>query len=614
MAIFEFLKKVPLFSGLPTEDLERLCQMVEEVSLPAGEQLFAEGDMGEWAYIIEDGQIEILKNVGGRQVILAVRGAGEVIGEMSLLESAPRMATIRAKTDCRLIAISQEQLDRLMNTSPSVARSMLHTFVSRLRSNEILLGQREKMAQLGTLTAGMAHELNNPAAAALRGAEQLNASIRQLQSASLQLLDHHLTTSQIALIVEFNQRAQASSQQPHNLDALDRSDREYAVEAWLDDQVIENAWEIAPNLVQAGFDDTDLQRIADTLAPTDLQPSLEWLNASYTTANLLTEISAGARQISEIVKAMKTYVYLDQAPVQEVDIHEGLENTLVILRSKIKKGITIHREYAPDLPRIVAYGSELNQVWTNILDNAIDAMDGKGEITIRTGREGDVVIISIEDNGPGIPDEIQDKIFSPFFTTKAVGKGTGLGLNITWNIIQRHAGEIKVNSWPGRTVFEIRLPINFEKVQDGSTPVQLYKQGDDLTIKEILENTTTIAVVGITDRAELPSNTVPAYLQRQGYKIIPVNPNLDEVLGEKSYPDVTSIPQSVDTVLIFRRSETVPPIIEQAIQKGAKAVWMQEGIVHEEAAARAQQAGLKVVMNTCMRVQHKRLFSNQQQK
>ena len=196
MPVYEFLKRVPLFSGLPPEDLDRLCQMVEEVTIPAGQLLFSEGDMGEWAYVIEDGQVEILKISGGRQVLLAVRGAGEVIGEMSLLESAPRMATIRARTDCRFIAISQEQLDRLMNTSPAVARSMLHTFVARLRSNEAMLGQNEKMAQLGTLSAGMAHELNNPAAAALRGAEQLSLAIQDLHSAQLELLSASLDATQ----------------------------------------------------------------------------------------------------------------------------------------------------------------------------------------------------------------------------------------------------------------------------------------------------------------------------------------------------------------------------------------------------------------------------------
>ncbi len=610
MPVYEFLKRVPLFSGLPPEDLDRLCQMVEEVTLPAGQLLFSEGDMGEWAYVIEDGQVEILKISGGRQVLLAVRGAGEVIGEMSLLESAPRMATIRARTDCRFIAISQEQLDRLMNTSPAVARSMLHTFVARLRSNEAMLGQNEKMAQLGTLSAGMAHELNNPAAAALRGAEQLSLAIQGLHSAQLELLSASLDATQIAFLANLNQSAQQNALHPVILDPLDRSDREYAVETWLDDHGIENAWEMAPNLVQAGLNEQDLQGILNVLSASKVVSALKWLNASYSITNLLLEISMGTRQISEIVKAMKTYVYLDQAPVQEVDIHEGLENTLVILRSKIKKGVTVHRDYADDLPRVTAFGSELNQVWTNILDNAIDAMDGKGEITIHTRRRGDFVVVQLEDNGPGIPDDIQEKIFSPFFTTKPVGKGTGLGLNITWNIIQKHLGDIKVNSRPGKTVFEVYLPINFEKAQDGMIPLGLYAQPDDDTLRQILENTRTIAVVGITDKAELPSYAVPAYLQRQGYRIIPVNPYLQEVLGEKSYTDLSSIPEPVDTVLLFRRSEVVPPIVDEAIKVGAKVVWMQEGIINEEAASVALDAGLQVVMNTCMRVQHKRLIAN----
>jgi hypothetical protein len=218
------------------------------------------------------------------------------------------------------------------------------------------------------------------------------------------------------------------------------------------------------------------------------------------------------------------------------------------------------------------------------------------------------VVVTIEDNGPGIPEEIQEKIFSPFFTTKAVGKGTGLGLNITWNIIQKHFGEIRVNSRPGRTVFEIYLPINFEKVQDGSTPLSFYSQPDDDAFRDILGSTRSIAVVGITNRPELPSNTVPAYLQQKGYHIIPVNPTIPEALGQKAYPDLESIPEPIDCVLIFRKSEAVPPIVDSAIQKGAKVIWMQEGIFNEEAASTAREAGLQVVMNTCMRMQHKRLF------
>ena len=256
----------------------------------------------------------------------------------------------------------------------------------------------------------------------------------------------------------------------------------------------------------------------------------------------------------------------------------------------------------------MAYGSELNQVWTNIIDNAIDAMNGKGEILLRTQQDGDWVIVEIEDDGPGIPKEILDKIFSPFFTTKPVGKGTGLGLNISYKIIEKHGGEIKVHSQPGKTRFQICLPVNFEKITSGASPITSIENPTDEGLRRILAATKTIAVVGISNRQEQPNHSVPAYLQAAGYRIVPVNPNLKEVLGEKAYPDLSSIPDPVDTVLIFRRSEAVPAIVEQAIEIGAKIVWMQEGVLNESAAARAKDAGLEVVMDTCMRATHKRLM------
>jgi len=332
------------------------------------------------------------------------------------------------------------------------------------------------------------------------------------------------------------------------------------------------------------------------------------MGSTFTVYSLLAEINQGAVRISEIVKSLKSYVYLDQAPIQSIDVHEGLDNTLVMLRHKLKAGIGVRREYAHDLPLIMAYGSELNQVWTNIIDNAVDAMNGKGEILLRTQQDGDWVIVEIEDDGPGIPKEILDKIFSPFFTTKPVGKGTGLGLNISYKIIEKHGGEIKVHSQPGKTRFQICLPVNFEKITSGASPITSIENPTDEGLRRILAATKTIAVVGISNRQEQPNHSVPAYLQAAGYRIVPVNPNLEEVLGEKAYPDLSSIPEPVDTVLIFRRSEAVPAIVEQAIEIGAKIVWMQEGVVNESAAARAKEAGLEVVMDTCMRATHKRLM------
>ena len=607
--MYDFLKKIPLFAGLAEEDLRRLCQLITEVNLTAGEELFTEGSPGDKAYVIQEGQIEIFKVSGGRKVQLAVRQPGDVIGEMSLLETSTRNASGRAITDSNLLVISHEHLNKLLDTSPSAARAMVYTVSARLRSTELLLRESEKMAQLGTLTAGIAHELNNPASATQRGASQLQSVFGELQHAQLQLNQANLTDNQLRDLLELDQFARQRASHPEDLDSIDRSDREYELETWLENHGIDEAWEIAPILVNLGYQTDQLNLLAEKFSKEQWPSIVSWLGKTYSTYSLLEEISQGAGRISEIVKSLKSYVYLDQAPVQEVDLHEGLSNTLVILRNKLKQGVNVRREYAEDIPPIMAYGSELNQVWTNLIDNAIDAMSGKGEITIRTYREDDYVIVEIEDNGPGISEEIQSKIFSPFFTTKPVGEGTGLGLSITYSIINKHEGEIKVFSKPGNTCFQVTIPINFETIQSGANQMMDKHKPNDDKLRHILTNSHSIAVVGMTDYPERPSYSVPHYLKSQGYHIIPVNPKFKEVLDETAYPDLTSIPDPVDIVLIFRRSEAVPEIVDQAVQIGAKLVWMQEGIIHEAAAQHAKRAGLDVVMDTCMRATHQRLIT-----
>jgi signal transduction histidine kinase/predicted CoA-binding protein len=607
--MFEFLKRVPLFASMPDHDLERLCEMVTEIHLKTGEQLFAEGSPGDMAYIIEEGEIEILKSSGGKNVLLAVRKSGEVIGEMSLLESAPRFASGKARTDSKLLAISHDQLDELLNTSPSAARSLLFTITSRLRSTELMLRQSEKMAQLGTLTAGIAHELNNPAAAAQRGTSQLNTEIENLLESQIALSKLSLSQENWEQLDNLTGVIRGRASQQVDIDALERSDREFEVEDWLNSHNIPDAWKFAPTIVDLGFSDVQLDNLADQFSADQLGKVIAWMGASFNSFSLLEEINQGSERISEIVKSLKSYVYLDQAPVQAVDIHEGINNTLVMLRHKLKEGIEVKRDYAEGIPPIQAYGSELNQVWTNIIDNAIDAMNGKGEINITTRQEGDWVIVDLEDNGPGIPEEIQEEVFSPFFTTKAVGKGTGLGLNISYKIIEKHAGEVKVFSKPGKTRFQVSLPIDFSKADSSNSAPSNSISNDDEKLRRILESAKKVAVVGISDKEGQANHTVPRYLQSQGYKIFPVNPTLDSVLGEKAYPDLVSIPMKIDVVEIFRRSEAVPEIVDQAIQIGAKVVWMQEGIINESAAETALDAGLEVVMDTCMRATHKRLWA-----
>ena len=609
--MYEFLRKVPLFAGLPDADMELLCQMVEEVSLAPGQELFAEGTIGDRAYVIELGEVEIIKSSANRPVLLAVRRSGDVIGEIALLEAGPRIATVRARTESRLLAIGQKQFDALLATSPTASQVLMRTVVERLRMTNSALRQSEKMAQLGTLTAGVAHELNNPAAAVRRGADQLEDAIAAFGQAQAGLGALGLSAAQQAVMAGLGEQTRAAAGKLQaDLDAITRSDREYALEEWLDDRGAPDAWELAPALVGLGYDVAGLAAFAEQFAPDGLPAVVAWLSASYDVYNLLAEIGQGAGRISEIVKALKAYSYLDQAPVQAVDLHEGLDNTLLILRSKLKS-IKVVRVYAPDLPKIQAYGSELNQVWTNLLDNAADALTGRENptITIQTERRGDWVTVRVQDNGPGIPLEVQGRVFDAFFTTKEPGKGTGLGLEISYNIIvNKHRGDLRLFTRPGLTCFQADLPLNFEAaVSPIQTGVEAVKNSDE-QLRRILTSAKTIGVVGLSSSPDRPGHTVPAYLQGHGYRIIPVNPNLNEALGEKAYPDLLAVLEQVDVVQIFRPSEEVLPIVEQAIRIGASAVWMQEGVANEEAGLLARNAGLDVVMNTCMRAAHKRLM------
>jgi signal transduction histidine kinase/predicted CoA-binding protein len=607
----EFLCKIPLFANLSKDDLTQVCEMVEEIKLSKGDLLFSQGSAGDTAYIVREGEVEILKHSQGRDVLLAVRKSGEVIGEMSLLHESPRSASVKARTDSTLVSISHDNLDQMINKSPSAARALLNTIVARLQSTEVMLRQSEKVAQLGTLTAGVAHELNNPAAAVQRGAEQLQEQLSSLQEAEKSISELNLESSQKDQLQILLSGIQDRARQPSDLDALTRSDLEMEVEEYLEKQGIENPWEFAPSLVNLGQSSVRLSDLTESFTADQLPMVLNWMTANFNVYSLLYEVEQGSKQISSIVKALKHYAYLDQAPVQLIDVHEGIDNTLVLLRTKLKGGITVKREYNPDLPRIQAYGTELNQVWTNIIDNASDALEGKGIITIRTRRESQWVVVEIEDNGPGIPKDIQSKVFDPFFTTKEPGKGTGLGLDISYNIVvQRHRGDLRLTSRPGRTCFEVWLPINFEEVESGQAPMPATRQVDDEMKKSILETVKNIAVVGISTRPHRPAHSVPLYLQEQGYNIFPVKEGVEEILGKSTYPDLSSIPDPIDVVLIFKRPDDVPPVVEEAIKINPKVIWMQEGIVNEAAAAVARDADITVLMDACMRVEHRRLTNN----
>lgn len=455
----EFLQNIQLFSGLPAGDLKSICAILKEVRLAAGAELFAQGSAGDFAYVIREGEIEISRLSDGRQVPLAVRRQGEMVGEMAILEQAPRMARARALTDCVLFALGREQMEQLLGSSPSAARVLLATVTARLRETQALLQQSEKMAQLGIVTAGMAHELNNPAAATLRGAEHLRHAVQRLVEASAEVGRQGIAGDRGIDLVRRVQAARQGALLGDTMSAMDRGDRQEFLERWLEERGITDVVQDVPDLAAMGYGTADLDELQRLYPPPQLRHIIGLLCAAFVTETLLREIGAGARQVSQIVNALKSYVFLDQGPVQEVDIHEGLENTLIILRHKLQPGITVRREFAPDLPRVPAFGSELNQVWTSLIDNAADALEGKGEIILRTRVKDDHVTVEVQDNGPGIPAEDKPRIFTLFFTTKPPGKGTGQGLNISYGIVRRHGGTIELETRPGTTVFAVTLPV-----------------------------------------------------------------------------------------------------------------------------------------------------------
>jgi len=455
------LRKSPLFQGLSDEELQQLMDMAEPVSLRAGDILIKQGDPGDSAYVVIKGEFEIQKQSGQSLIKIDVRNPGDVVGEMALLSRGPRNASVISKTDSETLRIPQEAFEKLLSSSSTAAMAVLHWVMARLTQNESLLHQQEKMAALGTMSAGLAHELNNPAAAAQRSASELNKTLIKWQVLTHQIEATVFKENQTGWLDDFMKEASRRYESPVRLEALEKIDLVDQLQAWLEANGVESAWELAPAMVNFGWKSESLEKLKDK---SFFQLAIQWLGTGCLMMGLLSEVQQTTERLSQIVRAMKSYTYLDQAPLLEVDVHEGLENTLVIMQHKLKQGVTIKREYSPNLPRIEAYASELNQVWTNIIDNAIDAMNGRGEISLRTYAEEDHVNVEITDNGPGIPENIQARIFEPFFTTKPPGHGTGLGLHISHDIIaNRHHGQLLVQSKPGETEFKVVLPVRINK-------------------------------------------------------------------------------------------------------------------------------------------------------
>lgn len=468
------LRQITIFASFSDDQVEALKLQGEEVRLQAGEVLFYEDDPPQGLYVILEGELEIIKRVGGQTVTLARRAAqgdrlgaqhvvvaavqaGSFVGETSLLTGLPHSAAARATmpTVCLKYGVS---LFQGLHDSPLV-HLVIMTMVERLRDTESQVQQHQKLSALGKMAAGLAHELNNPASANLQAATQLPQTMETLQAQTLRLFNAHLSGEQLAFLTELQARLIDRAASGGSFDPLERSDLEDAIMEWCDAVGVEESWRLAPILASARVSAGELDSIRDKLGGDVLAISLGWLESALTIAGLERTLKQSATRIADLVKAVKAYTYMDQASQQEIDVHDGLESTLTVLQHRLNN-IEIARVYHPNLPRITAYGSELNQVWTILLDNAADALAGMGKICLRTSLESEYVLVEVVDDGPGIPPEQQSRLFEPFFTTKPVGQGTGLGLSIARRIVvERHGGMINASSRPGETCFQVFLPL-----------------------------------------------------------------------------------------------------------------------------------------------------------
>ena len=460
-ALFDKLRQVPIFAKLPDERLQWLIAQGTEVWRQSGESHRQEGDPAEHVFVLLEGALQITQTVDNREILLATYDKKTLFGELPvLMGKAHFWASGRALTKCQILELPNAVFWELLSSCTCVMTAILRTMAERLQAVQSLSQHREKMVSLGTLAAGLAHELNNPASAAQRATGHLRETFQVLQPLMLQLNQQQMTSRQQAYLVNLQCEAlnQAATATP--LDPLTQSDREEEVVAWLQAHNIGDCWQLASTLVGAGLHTDWLHQVERQVPPSSLDAVLNWLVATISGIGLLNEIEHCTGRISTLVQAVKDYSYMDRAPLQEVDVHQGLESTLTILGHKLQQGVVVHQEYDRSLPNITAYGSELNQVWTNIIDNAIDAMQGQGQIWIRTSREHSNLLVEIADSGPGIPPEIRANIFEPFFTTKGVGAGTGLGLHIAYRIVVgQHQGDLRVTSQPGDTRFQVRLPL-----------------------------------------------------------------------------------------------------------------------------------------------------------
>jgi signal transduction histidine kinase len=459
--LIEALRKVPVFEDLREDQLQWFASNAQDLHFAAGELVVEAGAPADQLIVILAGELQG-KPPAGEGVF--IRGAGTITGMLPFSRMTHFPSSVRATAPTRLAALHKDHFEEMFRRIPDIQPRLVGVLTDRVRETARADQQREKLAALGKLSAGLAHELNNPAAAVRRSSAGLRDALANLREANFNLCREELSDEVLEHLSEIEREVAAEMTGSPVMDALDRSDREDHITAWLEKRGVTRPWELAPALVEAEAGDECLIKMSAQFPGKTLEFALRRVSATIEVEKILRQIESGAARISDLVKAIKEYTYMDQSGDKEIDLHEGLESTLTMLHHDLKNGINVRREYDRSIPKICGKGSELNQVWTNLIDNAIDALAeqakaGRGQITVRTARDAAFVLVDIIDNGPGIPAEVKSRIFDPFFTTKPVGEGTGLGLDTVYRIVHQHRGDLRVESRPGETHFQVRLPI-----------------------------------------------------------------------------------------------------------------------------------------------------------
>ncbi len=453
------LRKVHVFEDLPDEDLAWFISQCEERRAAPGDIIVREGDPPEFMMIMLEGEMRARSEHGSPDGPVFTVQAGEVTGMLPFSRLKVIGVTGRAVLPSHYLGFPVTQFPALFQRVPELVRRLVGLLADRVRNVTRTEQQHEKLAALGKLSAGLAHELNNPSAAARRSAAALRDCLARLREAARTT---EIGPEDCGLLAECEEEIRTTLKPAQFKDEFARVEREEAIQSWLEAHNVADAWKLAPSLAEAGLTDAHLSSFA-AAAGASVGPELTRFATLLEMERIAEELEHSSARISDLIKAIKEYSYMDQGPMQEVDIERGLETTLTIMNHKLKRGITVIREYASNLPKVMSSGSELNQVWTNLIDNAADAMNGNGKLTVRTARENDFVLVEIADNGVGIPPEALSRIFDPFFTTKGVGEGTGLGLDVVNRIIKNVGGHVSVASVPGDTRFQVRIPIQHAK-------------------------------------------------------------------------------------------------------------------------------------------------------